>query len=81
MAQTRQFWFKLVIAPFRKGHVAEPVRPPNRNAIAASSNGGIGPAMVVRSARKAQLRMAIKPIPVAVFFCKDLPFAVNRKID
>ena len=69
------------MAPLRKGQLEAPASPPSRNAIAANSNGGIPPEAVVSRAKKDQVRMAKKPIPVAVFDCKDLPFAVDSEID
>lgn len=69
------------MAPWRKGQVAAPVKPPIKKVIAANSNGGMLPAKVVSSARKAQVRTAQKPIAVAVFVPKDLAFAVDGKVN
>ena len=81
MAQTCQLCLRLVMELWRNGQVAAPVKPPIKKAMAASSNGGMLPASVVSKARKAQVRMAQKPIAVAVLELKDLTFPVDGKVN
>ena len=68
-AHTGQGWRRDLTAAGRTIQLAAPVRPPSRNVIAASWNGGIGPARVDSRARNAQVAIAIKPINVALCFC------------
>ena len=77
IAQTFQLCLRLAIAPLRKGQVAAPESPPKKKATAANSKGGMRPEAVVSRARNDHVRMARKPIPVAVLGRKDLPFAVD----
>ncbi len=49
----------------RTTQLATPTRPPIRNVIAASWNGGIVPVAAVSSARRDQNRTAMKPMAVA----------------
>ena len=47
---------------------ARPTVPPRKQVIAANWNGGMGPAAVVNSASKAQVKMAMNPIIVDKVF-------------
>src|SRR5882757_8379325 len=63
-AQTCQGWRKDRIACGRKIQLTTPTMPPRKKVIAASWNGGIGPAAVESSARNDQVKIAAKPISV-----------------
>src|SRR6187402_949202 len=74
-AHTRHGWRSELIADGRRIHLEAPTRPPSRNVIAASWNGGIGPAAVESNARNDHVSMAEKPIRVGKVRCTRRPQA------